>query len=69
MLQLNLQSGSWTAQNCQVLVIGHKTNNLMGRVILQKLVISLQQCSKQSPVNHVNPFSSIETEKNYKMDT
>ena len=62
-LQLNLQSGSWKAQNSQVLVLGPKTNNLMRRDIFQKLVISLQQCSKQSPVNHINSLSSIETEK------
>ena len=48
-LIINLQSGSWTAQNCQILVVGHKTHNLMGRDVLQKLGISLQQKPKNSP--------------------
>ena len=36
-LNLTLHSGSWTAQHCRILVVGHKTNNLMGRDVLQKL--------------------------------
>ena len=34
-LNLTLQSGSRTAQNCMILLLGHKTNNLMGRDVLQ----------------------------------
>ena len=30
-INITLQSGSWTAKNCRILVVGHKTNNLMGR--------------------------------------
>ena len=60
---LTLQSGSWTNRNCQVLVDRHKTNNLMGRLILQKLGTALQQRPKQSPGNNINSISYIETEK------
>ena len=63
-LQLPLESGSWTARDCQVLVVRHKTNNLMGRDILQKLGIGLQQRPKQSPGSNLNSISHIETEKN-----
>ena len=63
-LIINLQSGSWTAQNCQILVVGHKTHYLMGRDVLQKLGISLQQKPKNSPGNKINSISEIETEKN-----
>ena len=59
-----LRSGSWTAQNCKILVVGHKTHNLMGRDVLQKLGISLQQKPNKSPGNQINSISSIETEKN-----
>ena len=60
---LTLKSGSWTNRNCQVLVDRHKTNNLMGRVILQKLGTALQQRPKQSPGNNINSISYIETKK------
>ena len=61
-LRLTLQSGSWTAEDCQVLVVG--------RNILQKLGISLQQRPKQSPGNHIYSISYTETEKKYrKVDT
>ena len=63
-LKLTLQSASSTARNCQVLVVQHRTNNLMGRDILQKLGIALQQRPKQSPGNNINSISHIETEKN-----
>ena len=36
-LSLTLCSGSWTAEHCRILVVGHKTNILMGRDVLQKL--------------------------------
>ena len=36
----------------------------MGRDIFQKLRISLHQRSKQSPGEHINKISNIETEKN-----
>ena len=42
-MNLTLQSGSWTAQNCKILVVGHKTNNLTGRDVLQKLNTSETQ--------------------------
>ena len=54
----------WTARDCKAIVVQHKTNNLMVRVILQKLGISLQQRPKQSPGNNINSISHIENEKN-----
>ena len=48
-INITLQSGSWTAKNCRILVVGHKTNNLMGRDVLQKLGITLQQKPNNSP--------------------
>ena len=63
-LQLTLKSGSWTAKDCQILVVQHKTNNLMGRDILQKLGITLQQRPTRSPGNYINSISHIKTEKN-----
>ena len=63
-LILTLQSGSWTAQNCRILVVGHKTNNLMWRDVLQKLGITLQQKQCKSPVKNINSIASIETETN-----
>ena len=63
-MNLTLQSGSWTAQNCKILVVVHKTNNLMDKDVLQKLGISLHQKPNKSPGNQINSISSIETEKN-----
>ena len=63
-MNITLHSGSWTAQSCKILVVGHKTNNLTGRDVLQKLGISLQQIPNKSPDKQINSISSIETEKN-----
>ena len=40
-LQLDLKSGSWSAPDCQILLVENKTNNIMGRDILRKLGITL----------------------------
>ena len=63
-INITLHFGSWTAQNCRILVVGHKTNNLMGRDDLQKLGIALQQKPNKSPGNQINSISTIQTEKN-----
>ena len=63
-LSLTLCSGSWTAEHCRILVVGHKTNNLMGRDVLQKLGITLQQQQCKSPGNKIHAINSIETENN-----
>ena len=47
-----------------ILVVGHKTNNLMGRDVLQNLGITLQQKSNNSTGNKIKSISLIETEKN-----
>ena len=53
-----------STKNCRILLVGQKTHNLLGRDVLQKLGISLQQNHNKSPGNQVNSISSIETEKN-----
>ena len=63
-LTLTLCSGSWTEEHCRILVVGHKTNNLMGRDVLQKLGITLQQQQCKSPGNKIHAINSIETENN-----
>ena len=40
-LIIDIQSGSWTAKNCKVLIVKNKTNNIMGRDLLAKLGITL----------------------------
>ena len=64
LINLELQSGSWSASTGQVSVVGHNTSNLMGRDILQKLVISVHQAQNPSPGNHIYSVSNIEVEQN-----
>ena len=40
-LIIDIQSGSWTAKSCKVLIVKNKTNNIMGRDLLSKLGITL----------------------------
>ena len=63
-LSLTLCSGSWTAEQCRILVVGHKTNNLMRRDVLRKLGITLQQQQCKYPGNKIHAINSVETEKN-----
>ena len=42
-IQMELRSGSWRAKNCNILVVKHKSQNLMGRDILTKLGLTLTQ--------------------------
>ena len=42
-LQMELKSGSWTAKNCNILLVEHKSQNLMRRDILAKLGLTLTQ--------------------------
>ena len=64
-LVLTLRSRSWTAKECKILVVGHNTNNLMGRDVLEQLGITLkQQQQRKSPGNKIQSIHSIETEKN-----
>ena len=60
LINLELHSGSWSASTCQVSVVGHNTNNLMRRDILQKLVISVHQAQNPFPGNHIYSVSKIE---------
>ena len=45
-IQLELQSGSWTARYCNILVVKHRSQNLTGRDVLTKLGLTLTK--KQS---------------------
>ena len=42
-IQMELRSGSWTAKNYNILVVKHKSQNLMGRDIFTKLGLNLTQ--------------------------
>ena len=53
---MELQSGPWTAKNCNTLVVEHKSQHLMGRDILTKLGLALtqQQANKGKKVLNIN---------------
>ena len=55
-LQLEINSGSWTATNCIILVVEHKSQNLMGRDILAKLGLTLvqQHSNKGKKILNIN---------------
>ena len=54
-IQMELQSGSWTARNCNILVVKHRSQNLMGRDVLTKLGLTLtQQQSEGKKVFNIN---------------
>ena len=42
-IQMEIQSGSWTAKNCNIFVVKHRSQNLMGRYVLSKLGLTLAQ--------------------------
>ena len=54
-IQMELQSGSWTAKNCNILVVEHKSQNLLSRNILTKLGLTLiqQQAKKGKKVLNI----------------
>ena len=55
-LQLELNSGSWTAKNCIILVVKHKSQNLMGRDTFSKLgsTLTQQQTDKGKKIFNIN---------------
>ena len=55
-IQMILRSGSWTAKNCNILVVKHKSQNLMGRDILTKLGLTLtqQQANKGKKILNIS---------------
>ena len=61
-LSLELNSGSWTAKDCKVLIVENRTNSIMGRDILTKLGITLSAQKKTGKT--INLISNIQTEKN-----
>ena len=46
-IHMDITSGNWIAKNCQILIVEQNTTNLMGRDMLPKLGISLQQTKQQ----------------------
>ena len=55
-IQIELRSGSWTAKNYNILVVKHKSQNLMGRDILTKLRLTLtqQQATKGKKILNIS---------------
>ena len=53
---MELSSDSWKATNCNVFVVEHKSQNLMGRDIFSKLGLILiqQQTFKNKKIFHSN---------------
>ena len=62
-IHMDITSGNWIAKKCQILIVEQNTTNLMGRDMLPKLGISLQQTKQQG--RQIRHISDIETEKNY----
>ena len=59
---MDIISGSWCAKNAQFLIVERNETNLMGRDVLQKLGVSLQQTKQKGrQIHHV---LNIETGKN-----
>ena len=61
-LIIDIQSGSWTAKSCKVLIVKNKTNNIMGRDLLSKLGITLN--ASKNTGKPINFISNLQTEKN-----
>ena len=61
-LHLDLQSGSWTAKQCRILIVENKTNNIMGRDVLSTLGITLKAQKPQG--KQIQKIFNIQTEKN-----
>ena len=61
-LHLDLQSGSWTAKQCRILIVENKTNNIMGRDVLAKLGITLKAQKPQG--KQIQKIFNIQTEIN-----
>ena len=61
-IHMDITSGDWLAKRCQILIVEQNTTNLMGRDMLPKLGISLQQTTQQG--RQIHHISDIQTEKN-----
>ena len=59
---MDITSGSWCAKRCPMLILEQNTTNLMGRDVLPKLGIRLQQKKQQG--RQIHHFSDVETGKN-----
>ena len=61
-IHMDTTSGSWCAKRYPILTVEQNTTNLMGRDVLLKLGISLQQTKQQ--VRQIHHISDVETGKN-----
>ena len=61
-MHLDITSGSGCAKRCPILIVEQNTTNLMGRDVLPKLGISLQQTKQQG--REIYHISVVETGKN-----
>ena len=60
-IHMDITSGNWIAKKCQILIVEQNTTNLMGRDMLPKLGISLQQTKQQG--RQIHHISDIQTKK------
>ena len=66
-IRMDITSGDWLAKRCQILIVEQNTTNLMGRDMVPKLGISLQQTTQQG--RQIHHISDIQTEKkHYQVD-
>ena len=60
-IHMDITSGNRIAKKCQILIVDQSTTNLMGRDMLPKRGISLQQTKQQG--RQIHHISDIQTEK------
>ena len=60
-IHMDITSGKWIAKKCQILKVEQNTTNLMGRDMLPKLGINLQQTKQQG--RQIHHISDVQTEK------
>ena len=60
-IHMDITSGNWIVKKCQILIVEQNTTNLMGRDMLPKLGISLQQTKQQG--RQIHHISDIQTKK------
>ena len=61
-LQFDIRSGSWVAEQCKVLIVDNKTNNIMGRDLLAKIGITLNANKPKGKQNL--QVLNVQTEEN-----
>ena len=56
-IHMDIASGRWCAKRCSILIVDQNTTNLMGRDVLPKLGINLQQTKQQG--RQIHHFSGV----------